>query len=82
MRQVMNLRWRIITWIREAFRERTSVHQGHCHEVTIVSETEAHGIVAMEDYIRALDRQTKLIHAAGHYHERYRVEAQPRESAL
>jgi hypothetical protein len=64
----------IMAWIREAFRERTSVHHGHCHEVTIVSETEAHGIIAMEDYIRSHDRQTKLIHAAGHYHERYRVE--------
>src|ERR1700761_9248280 len=28
----------IMAWIREAFRERTSVHHGHCHEVTIVSE--------------------------------------------
>jgi hypothetical protein len=64
----------IMAWISEAFRERTSVHHGHCHEVTIVSETQAHGIVAMEDHIRSLDRQTKLIHAAGHYHERYRVE--------
>jgi hypothetical protein len=64
----------IMAWIREAFRERTSVHHGHCHEVTIVDETHAHGVIAMEDYIRSLDRQTKLIHAAGHYHEQYRVE--------
>jgi SnoaL-like domain len=65
----------IMAWIRDAFRERTSVHHGHCHEVTILSETEAHGIIAMEDYIRTLDRQTQLIHAAGHYHERYRFES-------
>jgi hypothetical protein len=64
----------IVAWIREVFLNRTSVHHGHCHEVTIDSETEAHGIIAMEDYIRALDRQTKLVHAAGHYHERYRFE--------
>ena len=37
------------------------------------SETEAHGVIAMEDMIYALDRQTLLIHAAGHYHERYRI---------
>jgi hypothetical protein len=64
----------IMTWIRESFRNRTSVHHGHCHEVTIDSETEAHGIIAMEDYIRGVDREAKLLHAAGHYHERYRFE--------
>jgi hypothetical protein len=64
----------IISWIRAAFVNSTSVHHGHCHEVTINSENEAHGIVAMEDYIRGLDRSTQLVHGAGHYHERYRVE--------
>jgi hypothetical protein len=64
----------IITWIRQAFLNRTSVHHGHCHEITIESATEAHGIIAMEDYIRGLDRETKFLHAAGHYHERYRFE--------
>lgn len=33
-----------------------------------------HGIIAMEDHIRGLDRETKLIQAAGHYYERYRFE--------
>jgi hypothetical protein len=28
----------------------------------------------MEDYIRGLDRVTPVLHAAGHYHERYRFE--------
>jgi hypothetical protein len=64
----------IIGWIRQAFLNRTSVHHGHCHEITIESETAARGIIAMEDYIRGLDRETKLLHAAGHYHERYRFE--------
>ena len=64
----------IMKWIEGAFVRTTSVHHGHCHEVTIKSETEAHGIIAMEDYIRGLDRETKLLHAAGHYHERYRFE--------
>jgi hypothetical protein len=64
----------IISWIRSSFANATSVHHGHCHEVTIDSATEAHGIVAMEDYIRDLSRETLLLHAAGHYHERYRHE--------
>jgi hypothetical protein len=64
----------IMSFIRASFENSTSVHHGHCHEVTIDSETEAHGVIAMEDYIRGLDRTTKRLHAAGHYHERYRFE--------
>jgi hypothetical protein len=64
----------IMAWIRGAFAEQTGTHQGHCHEITIDSDTEAHGVIAMEDYIRGLDRKSPLIHATGHYWERYRVE--------
>lgn len=64
----------IIAWISDAFVNQTSVHHGHCHEITIDSETEAHGVIAMEDYIRGLDRKTRLLHAAGHYWETYRFE--------
>jgi hypothetical protein len=64
----------IIAWVEGAFSESTSVHHGHCHEVTVDSETEAHGIIAMEDFIRGLDRETDMAHGAGHYHERYRFE--------
>ena len=64
----------IMAWISASFANVTSVHHGHAHEVTIHSETEAQGIVTMEDYIRSADRGTLLLHAAGHYHERYRVE--------
>jgi hypothetical protein len=64
----------IMAWISDSFATRTCVHHGHGHEVTVDSETEAHGVIAMEDYIQAGDRQTRLIHAAGHYHERYRFE--------
>src|ERR1700761_7686993 len=62
----------IMAWIEQSFAHSTSVHHGHCHEVTIDSDTEAHGIIAMEDYIRGADRVTPLVHAAGHYVERYR----------
>jgi len=64
----------IMDWIRDAFSAATSAHHGHCHEITIDSTTEAHGVIAMEDYIRGLDRVTEVLHAAGHYHERYRFE--------
>jgi hypothetical protein len=64
----------IIKWIRESFAKSTSTHHGHCHEITIDNETEAHGIIAMEDYIRGTDRETKIVHATGHYHEDYRFE--------
>lgn len=42
--------------------------------MTIDGEHEAHGTIAMEDYIRTLDRRTLLVHGAGHYHETYRFE--------
>jgi len=64
----------IMAWIRGAFAEQTGTHHGHCHEITIDSDTEAHGVIAMEDYIRGLDRKTELLHAAGHYWETYRFE--------
>jgi uncharacterized protein (TIGR02246 family) len=64
----------VMTWIEGAFAEMTSVHHGHCHEVAIDSETEAHGIIAMEDFIRAPDRKTVLYHGMGHYTESYRIE--------
>lgn len=64
----------IMAWISAAFAERASCHHGHGHEVTVDSETEAHGICAMEDWIFGPDRKTLHINAAGHYHERYRHE--------
>jgi hypothetical protein len=67
-------RGEIIKWVSESFANATSVHHGHCHEITVDSETEAHGVIAMEDYIRGLDRETKFVHATGHYTETYRFE--------
>ena len=64
----------IMAWIEKSFANSTSVHHGHCHEITLDSQTEAHGTIAMEDYIRGADRSTPLVHAAGHYVERYRLE--------
>ena len=64
----------VMAWIEGSFTGFTSVHHGHCHEVTIDSDTEAHGVIAMADFIRAADRKTVLIEASGHYWEKYRFE--------
>lgn len=64
----------IVAWIADAFVAQTSFHHGHGHEITLDSETEAHGVIAMEDYILGPDRKTIRVHGAGHYHERYRIE--------
>lgn len=64
----------VMAWIRGAFSEQTGVHHGHCHEITVDSDTEAHGVIAMEDYIRGTDRKTPYIHATGHYWEKYAFE--------
>ena len=45
-----------------------TVHHGHMPEIELISETEAHGIWAMEDIV---DYGTSLIHGYGHYHETY-----------
>lgn len=64
----------IMAWISDAFARQTSVHHGHCHEVTIDGETAAHGVIAMEDTIYGPDRKSRVLRGAGHYHERYRFE--------
>ncbi len=64
----------LMAWISGSFATTTSAHHGHAHEIWLDSETEAHGIVAMEDWILDADRKTLLINAAGHYHEKYRIE--------
>ncbi|WP_340268827.1 nuclear transport factor 2 family protein [Sphingobium mellinum] len=71
---VMHGRDAIVGYIKEVLTRQTSVHHGHGHEITIDSETEAHGVIALEDYVRGADRRTNLLHGAGHYHETYRFE--------
>jgi SnoaL-like domain len=65
---------RIMPWISSSFATTTSAHHGHCHEIWFDSDSQAHGICSMEDWILDADRKTLLINAAGHYHEKYRVE--------
>jgi hypothetical protein len=75
--QVLSVRGRdeVVDWIQDRIGQNTTVHHGHCHEITVDSDTEAHGVIAFEDLIQAPDRRTRLKHGAGHYHERYRFEA-------
>ena len=59
---------------RQVYANTTSVHHGHAHEIAIDSDTEAHGVIAMESWTRGPDRTTKLSRTRGHYVETYRHE--------
>lgn len=48
-----------------------TVHHGHCHEIEILSETEARGVIAMEDQIWDATGDALVLHGMGHYHETY-----------
>lgn len=50
-----------------------TVHHGHTHEITITGPDSATGIWAMEDIVSPTPDQT--VWGYGHYHERYRKEA-------
>lgn len=51
----------------------TSVHHAHTPEITIISETSATGIWAMEDMLFwKQGEEDHWLHGYGHYHERYR----------
>lgn len=48
-------------------------HHGHNPEITLLSETEASGIWAMEDRLWWSDGERReMMHGHGHYHETYR----------
>lgn len=64
----------IVAWASRSLENYTSVHHGANHEVTIESETEASGVIAMVDIIRGSDRKAEIFRATGHYWESYRVE--------
>lgn len=65
----------IIAFIRAAIGTQRTVHHGHCHEIELLSETEARGVIAMEDQIWDETGATLTLHGMGHYHETYRKEA-------
>ncbi len=62
----------IIAFIRGAIGATRTVHHGHCHEVEILADDEACGVIAMEDQIWSEDGSVLTLHGCGHYHETYR----------
>lgn len=62
----------IIDFIRAAIGTQRTVHHGHCHEIEVLSDTEARGVIAMEDQIWDESGATLTLHGMGHYHETYR----------
>ncbi len=63
----------ILSFIQAAIGTKRTVHHGHCHEVEILSASEARGVIAMED--RIYDGDALYLNGCGHYHETYRREA-------
>lgn len=64
----------IAAFVRDTVTPLRTVHHGHCHEIEIQSETEARGVVAMEDKVWELAGGAPVLHGCGHYHETYRCE--------
>ena len=64
----------IVDFISTVAGTQPSVHHGHCHEIEILSETEARGVIAMEDLLwdKLGEGCVKRLHGYGHYHEVYR----------
>ena len=65
----------IAAFVEAAVAPLRTVHHGHCHEIEILSESEARGVIAMEDQIWDGTGTTLTLHGMGHYHETYRKEA-------
>lgn len=64
----------IAAFVEAAVAPLRTVHHGHGHEIELLSQTEARGVIAMEDKI--WDAAGALfLHGMGHYHETYRKEA-------
>jgi hypothetical protein len=63
----------IVAFIRRVVEHTITAHHGHDHEVQILSDTHACGIVALEDWIwESAGNGGKLIlHGWGHYREEY-----------
>lgn len=62
----------ITAFIAAAIAPNRCVHHGHCHEIEVLSETEARGVIAMEDMVYLDADQSLIFHGMGHYHETYR----------
>lgn len=66
----------IVTFIRNGVEGFVSAHYGHGHEITVITTTQATGIIALEDYmyLQSEEGLKQVLHGRGHYHEEYRKE--------
>lgn len=71
---VLRSRKMIVAAIQAGCSSSPTVHHGHCHEIEIIADAEARGVVAMEDRIWSEDGARLILHGYGHYHEIYRRE--------
>ena len=64
----------IVAFMRAAIGASLTCHHGHCHEIELLSPTEAQGVIAMEDQIFDASGGAPVLtlHGCGHYHETYR----------
>ncbi len=62
----------IAAFVEGAIGAARTCHHGHCHEIEILSATEAEGVIAMEDQIFDESDTALTLHGIGHYHETYR----------
>ena len=74
-RAVIAGRMPIASFIKSMLADVISVHHGFTPEIDIISETEATGIWAMEDFFfEPHEPFRKIRHGHGHYHEGYHKE--------
>lgn len=62
----------IADFVRDTVTPLRTVHHGHGHEIEVLSNTEARGVIAMEDRVWELASGAPVLHGCGHYHETYR----------
>jgi len=50
-----------------------SAHYGHGHEITVIDQQRASGVIALEDYmyLQGEEGLSQVLHGRGHYHEEY-----------
>lgn len=65
----------IAAFVEAAVAPLRTVHHGHCHEIEVLSDTQARGVIAMEDQIWDITGTNVVLHGMGHYHETYRKDA-------
>ena len=62
----------VLKMIRDAVVKLVTIHHGHMGEITVIDETHASGIWAMEDVVLNAPNEAHFhMHGRGHYHDTY-----------